>query len=212
MAARRNPDFRHVLCAADLAVADGIGIVWAARLLGAPVPHRIGGIDLVERVAAAASRTGLRLFLLGASEGVAAEAARRLTACYPGLQIVGTFSGSPDPKQDDAIVAMVAQAGPDVLLVAFGAPAQDLWIERNQMLLGVPVAMGVGGAFDFLSGRVSRAPLPFQRLGLEWLYRLIRQPWRWRRMLALPLFALLVLAEAARTKGSPRTSGRGRGA
>jgi N-acetylglucosaminyldiphosphoundecaprenol N-acetyl-beta-D-mannosaminyltransferase len=197
IAARRDRRFRRVLNAADLAVADGIGIVLAARLLGDRLPERVGGVEVVERLAARAASAGHRLYLLGAQEGVAAEAARRLQLRYPGLAIAGTYAGSPRPREAAAICERIRQARPDVLLVAFGAPAQELWIARNLQRLGVPVAIGVGGAFDYLAGRASRAPVWLQRAGLEWLYRLVRQPWRWRRMLALPRFAALVLASAA---------------
>lgn len=193
IAARRHRQFRRVLNGADLAVADGIGMVWAARLLGDRLPERVGGIDLVHRLAAQTAQAGHRLFLLGAGPGVAEQAAAALQLRYPGLCITGTFAGSPLPMEADAIIARIRAAQPDILLVAFGAPAQDLWIARHGALLGVPVAIGVGGAFDFLAGKVPRAPRWMQRLGVEWLYRLIRQPWRWRRMLALPRFAAMIL-------------------
>jgi N-acetylglucosaminyldiphosphoundecaprenol N-acetyl-beta-D-mannosaminyltransferase len=195
--AREQSDFRCVLQRADLAIPDGIGIVWAARLLGDRLPERIGGVDLVELLAAWAAREQRSIFLLGAGPGVAEAAARRLLQRHPGLSIAGTHAGSPAREHEAAIVSLVRQAQPDILLVAFGAPRQDLWIARTRHLLQVPVAMGVGGAFDFISGRVPRAPRPLRRVGLEWLYRLIRQPWRWRRMLALPRFASLVLLSAA---------------
>ena len=192
MRARGNAAFRRVLQKADLAVADGIGIVLASRLLGTPVPERIGGVNLVERFAGAADRCGTRI-LLGAREGVAAQAADRLKQRYPRLNIVGTYGGSPRVEDEARIVDVVREAHPDMLLVAFGAPAQELWIARNKSRLGVPVAIGVGGTFDFIAGRVARAPQVFQGAGLEWLYRLGQQPWRWKRMRALPQFAALVL-------------------
>jgi N-acetylglucosaminyldiphosphoundecaprenol N-acetyl-beta-D-mannosaminyltransferase len=197
IAARRDRRFRRVLNAADLAVADGVGIVWAANLLGDRLRERVGGVEVVECLAARAARAGHRLYLLGAEEGVAAEAARRLELRHPGLSVAGTFAGSPRPQDEAGIRERILEAHPDVLLVAFGAPAQEFWIARNLQRLGVPVAIGVGGAFDYLAGRASRAPVWLQRAGLEWLYRLARQPWRWRRMLALPRFAALVLASAA---------------
>jgi len=124
---------------------------------------------------------------------VAERAAQRLTQKYPNLQIVGTYAGSPRPEEEDEIVGLVRAAHPDALFVAYGAPAQDLWIARNLHRLGVPVCMGVGGTFDFIAGVVPRAPDWVQRLGLEWSYRLLRQPWRWRRQLALARFVTLVL-------------------
>lgn len=195
MAARRDAAFRDVLLRADLSLPDGVGLLLGARILGTPLKERVTGVDTVLRVAALAAERGYRLYLLGAAPGVAEEAAARLMQAYPGLRIAGTYAGSPAPEEEDAIVARVTAAAPDVLFVAYGAPKQDLWIARNLGRLGVPVAMGIGGAFDFIAGRAKRAPLWMQRMGLEWLHRLIHQPWRWRRMLALPRFLFTVIAD-----------------
>lgn len=195
MAAQHNPGFAGVLNAADLAVPDGIGLIWAARWRRHPLPERVAGVDLVEHVAAVAARRGLRLYLLGAQPRVAADAAAILASRYPGLIIAGTYAGSPDPGEDDATVALIDEAQPHVLFVAYGAPRQELWIERNRARLNAGVAMGVGGAFDFIAGRSRRAPKWMQRMGLEWLHRLYHEPWRWKRMLALPRFAWAVLRE-----------------
>jgi N-acetylglucosaminyldiphosphoundecaprenol N-acetyl-beta-D-mannosaminyltransferase len=197
MAARRDGEFAAALRESTLATADGIGIVLAGRLLGVPVPGRVTGIDLVEGLAGL-GHPGCRLFLLGAGPGVAEDAAARLRERFPDAQVAGTFAGSPDDDGFAEIERRLAGSGATVLLVAFGHPAQDLWIARHREALathGILVAIGVGGTFDYLSGRVPRAPRLLRRLGLEWLYRLIRQPWRWRRQLALPLFALLVVRE-----------------
>lgn len=193
MEARRNPAFRGVINGAALAVADGIGIVWATRLGKAPVPERITGTDTVVALAKRCAASGYRIFMLGAAPGVAEQAAERLKAVAPGLQVAGTYGGSPAPEEDEAILERLRAAKADVLCVAYGAPAQELWIHRNRARLPVAVAMGVGGAFDFLSGRQRRAPRIMQRLGLEWLYRLYREPWRWKRMLAIPKFMCIVL-------------------
>ncbi len=198
MAARRNPDFRAALAEADLALPDGIGVVWASRLLGRPVAERITGVDTVRSLARFAAERRLRPFLLGAAEGVAEEAARLLCQANPGLEIAGVYAGSPRPADEDAIVAMIQAAHPDMLFVAYGAPQQDLWIVRTRQRLGVPLAMGVGGTLDFIAGRRRRAPRWMQTLGIEWLFRLAQEPSRWRRMLALPRFAGLVLLDAAR--------------
>ncbi len=193
MEARRNAAFAAVLDTADLAVPDGVGILWAARRWGRPLRERVAGVDLVERIAALAARQGLGVYFLGAAPGVAEAAARCLTAAFPQLITAGTYAGSPRPEDDQAILDRLAAAHPAILLVAYGAPQQDLWIHRNRNRLGVSVAMGVGGAFDFISGRARRAPRWMRRLGLEWLHRLLHEPWRWRRMLALPAFAWAVL-------------------
>jgi N-acetylglucosaminyldiphosphoundecaprenol N-acetyl-beta-D-mannosaminyltransferase len=193
MAAQRNSEFREAINRAALAVADGIGIVWASYPGRAHVPERITGTDTVEALAKRCAAAGYRMYLLGAAPGVAEQAAARLRAIAPGLVIAGTYAGSPAPEEEDAIVERIRAAEADVLCVAYGAPAQDLWIYRNLARLPVAVAMGVGGAFDFLSGRQRRAPRIMQRVGLEWLYRLYREPWRWKRMLAIPRFMLYVL-------------------
>jgi N-acetylglucosaminyldiphosphoundecaprenol N-acetyl-beta-D-mannosaminyltransferase len=196
MEARRNRAFRRVLAAADLATPDGFGIILAARWRGTPLRGRVTGIDLTERIAAEAARRGWSLFLLGAAPGVAERAAAALQRANPGLRIAGCYAGSPRPADEPPIRERIIAARPDVLLVAYGHPAQDLWIARNQPLLRVPVAIGVGGTFDELAGVVPRAPALMQRLGLKWLYRLIVQPWRWRRiMTAAPLFLWTVLRE-----------------
>jgi len=202
IAARTDQQFRRVLNEAAVAVADGIGLVWAAHLLGDMLPERIGGIDLVETLAERCAVSGRRLFLLGGGPGVADAAADALRARYPRLIVAGTHAGTPRADDFPGIQTLIRDARPDLLLVAFGAPAQDLWIARHQAELAVPVAIGVGGAFDFLAGRVRRAPRWMQHLGLEWLYRLALQPWRWRRMLALPRFAAMVLV--LRIAGKPR--------
>jgi len=193
MAARRDPAFRAVLEQAGLCLPDGVGITMAARYLGRPLRERVAGVDLVKALASRAAREGWRVFLLGAGPGVAERAAEVLARRAPGLVVCGTYAGSPAPAEEEEIARRVQHARADVLLVAYGAPAQDLWLARNLARTGAAVGIGVGGAFDYLAGVVRRAPRWVRRVGLEWLYRLIRQPWRWRRQLALPQFALLVL-------------------
>jgi N-acetylglucosaminyldiphosphoundecaprenol N-acetyl-beta-D-mannosaminyltransferase len=195
MIARQDPIFAAVLRRADLTVPDGVGLLWAARVQGRPLPARVTGSDGVPIIAERAAREGWRLFLLGAAPGVADKAAETLRERFTGVQIVGVYSGSPAPAEEDAIVERVNAAGADILFVAYGAPEQDKWIARNLPRLNVKMAMGVGGSFDFLAGIIPRAPLAWQRAGLEWLYRLYLQPWRIRRMLRLPRFAAAVLLE-----------------
>ncbi len=193
--AQQDDVFRVVLDGCDLALPDGAGLLWAARLLGKPLRERVTGADTVPLIAGLSAARGYRLYLLGAAPGVAEQAASVLRRDYPGLQIVGTYAGSPDPLEEEKIVARIVATSPDLLFVAYGAPRQDVWIHRNLERLGVPVCMGVGGTFDFIAGVAVRAPLWMQRAGLEWLYRLLREPWRWRRMLALPRFAWRVLQQ-----------------
>jgi N-acetylglucosaminyldiphosphoundecaprenol N-acetyl-beta-D-mannosaminyltransferase len=193
IAAQRNALFRQTINQAALVLADGVGVVWATRYLRRPTPERVTGVDTLVELARHSADRGYRLYLLGAAPGVAEIAAHRLQELAPGLQIAGTYAGSPDVLEEDAIVERIRAAQADVLCVAYGAPAQDLWIQRNLPRLPVALAMGVGGSFDFLAGRQRRAPRFFQKAGLEWLYRLYREPWRWRRMLALPKFAIQVI-------------------
>ncbi len=195
MEAQRNESFRAVLEQADLCIADGVGLLWAARRQGQRLPERVTGSDALPRIAERAAQTGWRLYLLGAGPGVAEQAGRILQARYPGVIISGAYAGSPADAEAAEIIARIRAARPDVLFVAYGAPQQDLWIAKHKATLGVPVMMGVGGAFDHLTGVRRRAPAWVQRLNLEWLFRLLTQPWRWRRQLALPRFVWAVWRE-----------------
>lgn len=192
MLAQGHAPFRQVLQRAALCVADGVGITLAARWLGQPLPARVTGVALCLALAERAAAAGWRVFLLGAAPGVAETTADVLRTHFPTLTIVGCYAGSPHPDDAPAIIQRIHEAAPQLLFVAYGAPAQDLWIATHQAATGVPIAMGVGGTFDYLAGRVPYAPTIIRRIGLEWLYRLIRQPWRWRRMLALPRFVWAV--------------------
>jgi len=193
MSAQKDQEFSKVLESADLCLADGTGVVWAARRQGCELGGPVPGVDLIPPVAALCTRRGFRLFLLGAAPGVAAELAARLRTEHPGLE-VAAHSGSPDHSSDEETLRLIHEHRAQVLLVAFGAPKQDLWIARLGDRLGVSVAIGVGGAFDYLTGRVPRAPVWMRGAGLEWLHRLANQPWRIRRMVVLPGFAIKVLS------------------
>jgi N-acetylglucosaminyldiphosphoundecaprenol N-acetyl-beta-D-mannosaminyltransferase len=198
MRARRDPRFRALLGRSALNVPDGVGLLLAARLRGERFREHVRGTDLVHRLAALGARRGHRWYLLGAATGVARRAADRLRARYPGLTIAGAEPGSPRQADDAATWAMIRAAGPvDLILVAYGAPAQEQWLARSLGPLGIPVGIGVGGVFNFLAGQVPRAPAWMRRLELEWLHRLLVQPWRWKRQVELPRFVAAVLAEAA---------------
>lgn len=207
MSARKNQEFREVLNNASLAIPDGIGILWAGRILGSRFEERVPGVDCVWNLAGAAERSGHSLFLLGAAPGVAEEAAARLRNRFPALRIAGTYAGSPHPDDEEKICRILENSRPDILLVAYGSPNQDLWISRTRTRLMIPLAMGVGGTFDFIAGVARRAPTWVQALGLEWLHRLIKEPYRWRRMLALPRFALCVFQTRFRKRKSSRFNG-----
>lgn len=195
VAARRNPEFLCLLNSSDLNVPDGAGLLWAARRQGRNLPERVTGIDLVTAIAS--SPDAPLLFLLGAAPGVAEKAATVLKKRNPALRIAGTFSGSPRVEDEPSIVAMINASGAEMLLVAYGAPRQDMWIRRNfPKLTSVKVAMGIGGTFDFLAGVRSRAPQAFRSLGLEWLWRLLQEPTRFRRIMnAVVVFPFLILTE-----------------
>ena len=196
MIAQSNPIFFNILNRAAICVPDGVGLLWASRILGAPLPERVTGSDGVPLIARHAAQNGWTLFFLGAAEGVAERAARILRGQHPKLLIAGVYSGSPAAEEEDEITALVNASGADILLVAYGAPAQDLWIARNLPRLDVAMAMGIGGSLDFIAGLVPRAPHWMQARGLEWFYRLLRQPWRFRRMLRLPRFVFAVLRQS----------------
>jgi len=199
MLANRSPRLKRLLNRAELNVPDGIGIVWAARLLGKSLAGRVTGTDLLPRICSLCQQKGASIFFLGGKPGVAQRAARNLSMQFPGLKIAGTSSNDPHPEIDPQTVNEINRSGAGVLAVAYGCPKQDFWIERNRdRLTSVRVAIGVGGAFDFISGEVPRAPKAMRRLGLEWLYRLYLEPSRWRRMAALPQFAWQVLKSRLR--------------
>lgn len=196
--AARNPALRAALLSADLAIADGASVVWALRRAGVSMAERVTGVDLMQALCAACAAEGKRVFLLGGFEGLAKDAERQLVKSYPGLVVAGTFPGDGSAIGDEASLKAIRQATEggsiDLLFVAYGAPKQELWLQRNLSKLPcVRVGMVVGGSFDLIAGRQSRAPAWMQSAGLEWLYRLIQEPWRWRRMLRLPVFVYKVL-------------------
>jgi N-acetylglucosaminyldiphosphoundecaprenol N-acetyl-beta-D-mannosaminyltransferase len=205
MDARRDPAFAEVLHQADLCVPDGVGVVLAARLQGVRLRERVTGSDGIYHLCEEAAQRGWRVYFLGAAPGIAEQTAAVLRQHYPTLKVAGAYSGSPQDAEWPAIQQRLAAAQPDLLFVAYGHPRQDFWISRRRCELPVRVAIGVGGAFDFVAGVRKRAPRPWQRLGLEWLHRLLHEPWRWRRMVKLPQFAGLVLWEwlVQRVKTSP---------
>lgn len=184
--------------AARWVVADGMPLVWASRLLARPLPERVNGADLALRLMERAARAGYRVFFLGGDPGIPALAARRLQQRLPGLKVVGTlsplFGFDSRAAEVERTVRAVRAAAPDVVLVGLGAPKQELWLRQHLSEAGVPVGIAVGGTFNFWSGRIRRAPVVFQRAGLEWLWRLAQEPRRlWKRYLVrdLEFFPLL---------------------
>lgn len=193
MQAERDAGLAAALHGAGLVVADGIGVVWAARRLRDPLPGRVTGVALADALLEEAVRHGWRVYLLGAKPGVAELAAARMQQAVPGLQIAGTHHGYFSPEDAGHIAAQVAAAQPDLVFVAMGAGRQEKWIWHNRQLFVRGVALGLGGYLDIWAGQVPRAPRWMQKLGLEWLFRLLREPSRWRRQLVLPAFVWRVL-------------------
>ncbi len=205
MTAQHNAAFRAVLAQADLAVPDGVGLLYAARWQGQPLRERVTGVALAERLAQASATHGWRIFLLGAAPGVAERAAAVLQQRYPGCQIVGTLAGSPRAADYPVVAAALTASQPDIVLVAYGAPAQDLWIAEHKAELQLRLGIGVGGTFDYLAGVQPHAPRWLRQIGLEWLYRLITQPQRWRRILtAVPVFGWAAWREARKVRRAKR--------
>lgn len=190
--ASKNDKMREVINRAQMVTADGSGVVWASKQLGEPLAERVTGIDLVNSICAASAQYGWKLYILGSAPGVADIAAKNICDKYPGCNIVGTHHGYFDAEQEKNILAELRELRPDVLFVALGAPKQEYWIDDHIKTLDIPVAMGIGGSMDVLSGNVKRAPLWMQKMSLEWLYRFLIQPTRFKRMLALPKFMLAV--------------------
>ena len=191
--ARREEPFRQALNGADLVLPDGIGGVYAAKLLGRPLKGRCPGIDFAGKLMEHMAKTGLRLYLLGAKPGVAEAAAARLEAKYPGLVICGTHDGY--FKEDGPVAEAIRAAEADVVFVCLGAPKQEYWMVKNGPATGAKLMAGLGGSLDVFAGVVERAPEAWQKLGLEWLYRLTKEPKRIGRMARLPLFLVAALGE-----------------
>jgi N-acetylglucosaminyldiphosphoundecaprenol N-acetyl-beta-D-mannosaminyltransferase len=184
--------FAKTIESADLVTPDGAGVLWAAKLLGQPLSERVTGIDLMQATCERAAREGWRVYLLGAKPGIAEKAAAKLTAHYAGLQICGLYHGY-FVGMEDAVIAQINKAAPDILFVALGLPAQEYFCAAHQQQIQAAVAIGVGGSFDVLAGLTKRAPRFMQQAKLEWLWRLMLQPSRLPRMLVIPKFMWMVL-------------------
>jgi N-acetylglucosaminyldiphosphoundecaprenol N-acetyl-beta-D-mannosaminyltransferase len=193
MLCRENEAARRAVAAADMVLADGVGVVCAAKLLGKPLRRKLPGIDFASRLMESLAPEGGSVFLLGARPGVAELAAASLREKYPGLVIAGTHDGY--FTDDRPVVESVNQAEPDLLLVCLGAPKQELWMHRHAGNLRAGLMIGLGGSLDVFAGVVKRAPPAWRKLGLEWLYRLCREPRRIGRMLKLPRFLILAMVE-----------------
>lgn len=199
LAAKDDPALRDLINGAGLVTADGNGILLAAKILGQPLPERVTGIDLAEALCRLSGNKGLDLYFLGGKPGVAQEAAARMARLYPGVRIVGSRHGYFRGHEEE-VLADIKAAAPDILLVGLGAPAQEIFIRRWQQDLAVPVAIGVGGSFDVMSGQIRRAPDLVQRLRLEWAWRVFSDWRRLPRLLNLVRFVGAVCLEKGRRR------------
>jgi len=190
--AQRDASFRSVINESALSLCDTVGVLTVARQRGAMLRERVTGVELLERLCQGAAKEGLPVYFLGGAEGVAADAAAILEVRFPGLIVAGARNGFFSSEEEPAIVHTIRSSGARLLFVGLGSPRQELWLARNLPATGCGAGIGVGGSFDIISGRLKRAPMIWRQLGIEWLYRLIREPQRWRRQLALPHFAWLV--------------------
>lgn len=195
MAALENPAMMKVMQDAEMIVPDGTGVVWAANYCGDPVAERVPGFELLHELLRVGENYRWGVYLLGSTPEVIQATADRLQQQYPAIRIVGYRDGFFGSAEDEQVVASIREAAPDLLFVARGADTQEPWIHKYKHELQVPVTMGVGGSFDVISGKMKRAPILFQKLRLEWFYRLLRQPSRAGRMLALPKFVIKVMQD-----------------
>jgi N-acetylglucosaminyldiphosphoundecaprenol N-acetyl-beta-D-mannosaminyltransferase len=188
MKAKDDEELRILLNKADYQIPDGIGVILASKLKGGRIKERVTGIDLMLTLCKEGEKQGKSVFLFGAKPGIADEAREELQKRFPSLHIAGTLNGY---EKDIRIIRdTINVANPDILFVALGSPAQENWILSHMHELSPSIYQGVGGSFDVISGRINRAPAIFQKLGLEWFYRLMKEPWRWKRQLLLPKFLL----------------------
>lgn len=198
--AAKDSSLGEIINSADIVVADGIGVVYAARIYGTPVKAKVPGVELGERVLANAAKSGKGVFLLGAKPGVAELAASKISEKYPGISFAGIRDGY--FKDDDEVVAEINASGAEILFVCLGAPKQEQWMAKNKDKLNTRLMLGLGGSLDSYAGTVKRAPDIFIKLGLEWFYRLIKEPKRFGRMLALPKYMFAVIFDSLRKKES----------
>lgn len=199
MMAQKDEEYKKILNETNLNVPDGSGVVFASKVFNKPLKERVAGFDLMMEFVKWASHKDVSVYLLGAKPEVVEKAQSNLKNLYPSLKIVGFHHGYFNEKEEENIIEDINKRAAQVLFVALGAPKQEKWIYKNKEKLKVKIAMGVGGSFDVIAGKAKRAPEIYRKLGLEWLYRLIQEPWRYKRMSALPKFAFKVLL--ARLKG-----------
>lgn len=197
--AQKNPMFKKIINQSNISTPDSTGVVWAIKKLFNTKVERVTGIDLFLKLCQQAADKKYRIFLLGGSKNVALKAKKNLQRKFPGIHIVGYIDGIPiDPnKQDDVLISRINRARPDIIAVALGAPKQELWIKKNMKILDAKVFIGLGGSLDYIAGVVPRAPSPLRVAGVEWLFRLIIQPKRIKRIaVAVVVFPYMVIMES----------------
>jgi len=209
---RSTPALRHAYERADLVVADGVPLVWASRWFGTALPGRVNGTDLVEAVCVHPDIARYRVGFLGGKEGYAEKAAEALRKKNPSLQVAccicPPYGFERDAELSDQMEKQVLAAAPDVLFVALGAPKQEIWMQRKGRALGIPVSLGIGGSFEIIGGGLDRAPRWMQRVGLEWLHRLLSEPGRlWRRYLRCFVVFIQLCAKEVWRKIKTRRAG-----
>lgn len=200
MAALKDEAFFKMVNQSDIITADGIGVIYGSKVLKRPLPERVGGFDLMQNVFSVIKKKPIKVFFLGAGPGVADKAKEEMLKKHPGISIVGVRDGYFNETDIPELINEINELEVDLLLVGLGAPKQELFMFNNKASLRVKVMVGVGGSLDGMSGVVKRAPDLFIKLNLEWFYRLIKQPSRWKRMLQLPLF--MVETIKVRLKGN----------
>lgn len=191
MKAQQDETLRQLLNSATYQIPDGIGVIIASILKGGSIRQRVTGIDMMLQLCKEAAIHQKKIFLYGAKPGIVDEAKVKLEEMFPGIQITGTLHGY--EKDENVIADTINASGAEIIFVALGSPAQENWIIEHKEKLAPYVYQGVGGSFDVISGRLNRAPAFFQKLGLEWFYRLLKEPWRFKRQLILPKFLIKVI-------------------
>lgn len=193
MMAQKDPEYKDILNKTDLNVPDGSGVIFASKIYKEDLPERVAGFDLMMELIKVASAKKYKIYLLGAKSDVVKGAYLNLKKQYSEIDIVGFHDGYFSKDDEAEIINDINEKKTDLLFVALGAPKQEKWIYENRDKLKAKVAIGVGGSFDVIAGKVTRAPEIYRKLGLEWFYRLLKEPWRYKRMMALPKFAVKVL-------------------
>lgn len=200
MAAHRDENFKKILNSADILTADGIGVVYASKILKNPITERAAGFDTAMELLKKMNDGKKSLYLFGSKPGVADRAAEKIKKMHPNIVISGCADGYFNAEKEKKIIDDINEKGPDVLFVCLGFPKQEKWIYEHKGKLNVKVMMGLGGSLDVIAGEAKRAPEIFQKLNMEWFYRLCKEPWRIGRMMDLPKFAVTVILKGKRAK------------